>query len=394
MIAWPTRPLCDVLMHRKEFILVDDLTAYKRCRVQLHAAGVVLRDTISGSELKTKKQQTCRAGDFLVAEIDAKVGGFGIVPPELEGAVVSSHYFLFEVDETKVLRQFLDYFIRTPLFHQQVAAQGSTNYAAIRPSHVLGYEMPLPSLTEQRRIVVRIEELAAKIVEARGLRKMNLAATQATLMGAIGSTFRDLGTKHERRTLGSFDPHVTSGPRNWAKHYDPGGERFYRAQDIGANWEVLNDNKVFVSPPPGHQGRSASLKVGDLMLVITGATVGRCAVYKEDMESGFVSQHVAICRLPAGDINPKFALWGLRSPEGQAQLIGQRYGQGKPGLNLSNVRSISLPVPPISEQQNVVLSLDGLQFRIDLLKRLQTETATELEALLPSILNKAFKGEL
>ncbi len=94
MRAWPVVPLADVLRHRKEFITIDDIQRYKRCRVQLHAKGVLLRDIISGADIKTKKQQVCRAGEFLVAEIDAKMGGFGLVPAELDGAVVSSHYFL------------------------------------------------------------------------------------------------------------------------------------------------------------------------------------------------------------------------------------------------------------------------------------------------------------
>lgn len=104
MKAWvnniyPMVPLGRAIQHRKEFVEIDDFEPYKRCRVQLHAKGVVLRDIISGSEVKTKKQQVCRAGEFLVAEIDAKVGGFGLVPPNLDGAIVSSHYFLFNIDE-------------------------------------------------------------------------------------------------------------------------------------------------------------------------------------------------------------------------------------------------------------------------------------------------------
>jgi type I restriction enzyme S subunit len=136
--------LGEVLSHRKEFIEIDDFATYKRCRVQLHAQGIVLRDQVTGTEIKTKKQQGCKAGDFLVAEIDAKVGGYGIVPQHLEGAIVSSHYFLFEVNQARLERPFLGYFIRTPAFFEQVAAQGSTNYAAIRPAHVLQYQIPLP----------------------------------------------------------------------------------------------------------------------------------------------------------------------------------------------------------------------------------------------------------
>lgn len=98
--------LKEVLNHRKEFINISDKIDYKRCRVQINGKGVVLRDEIYGKDIKTKKQQLCKADDFLVAEIDAKVGGYGIVPKELEGAIVSGHYFLFEINKSKLLPQF------------------------------------------------------------------------------------------------------------------------------------------------------------------------------------------------------------------------------------------------------------------------------------------------
>src|SRR5438552_11629567 len=182
--AWPVVKLGEVLRHRKEFITIDDLTNYKRLRVQLHVQGIVLRDEVPGALIKTKTQQVCRAGEFLVAEIDAKVGGFGIVPESLDGSIVSSHYFLFVTDETKLDRRYLGFFLRTPAFREQVAAQGSTNYAAIRPSQVLGYEMPLPPLAEQRRVVARIEELAAQIHEARTLRQQAAEEAEALTSSA------------------------------------------------------------------------------------------------------------------------------------------------------------------------------------------------------------------
>ncbi len=191
MSEWPVVVLDNLITQRRKSIFIDDFAEYKRCRVQLHAQGIVLRDAVSGAEIKTKKQQVCKAGDFLVAEIDAKVGGFGIVPDDLEGAIVSSHYFLFEIDEEKLNRHFLDYFIRTPNFRDQVTAQGSTNYAAIRPNDVLGYQVPLPPLPEQRRIVARIEELAAKINEARGLRQQVIEESEALTSAYLHRLFGD-----------------------------------------------------------------------------------------------------------------------------------------------------------------------------------------------------------
>src|SRR5207247_10077013 len=96
---WPTVRLGEVLRHRKEFITIDDLTNYKRPRVQLHVQGIVQRDEVPGALIKTKTQQVCRAGEFLVAEIDAKVGGIGIVPESLDGSVVRRHHSLLVTDE-------------------------------------------------------------------------------------------------------------------------------------------------------------------------------------------------------------------------------------------------------------------------------------------------------
>lgn len=160
--------LKEVLNHRKEFINISDKIDYKRCRVQINGKGVVLRDEIYGKDIKTKKQQLCKADDFLVAEIDAKVGGYGIVPKELEGAIVSGHYFLFEINKSKLLPQFLGILVKHEQFFKQVKATGSTNYAAIRPYHVLDYVIPLPPLPEQEAIVANYY---SKIREAEELER-------------------------------------------------------------------------------------------------------------------------------------------------------------------------------------------------------------------------------
>jgi type I restriction enzyme, S subunit len=156
---FPVINLGEVLHLRKDFIQIDNDITYKRCRVQIQGKGVVLRDHIVGNEIKTKKQQICKTDDFLVAEIDAKVGGYGIVPPELDGAIVSGHYFLFDIDKSKLLPAFLRILVKSEKFSKQVKSTGSTNYAAIRPYHVLGYKIPLPALQEQEIFINHYEAL-------------------------------------------------------------------------------------------------------------------------------------------------------------------------------------------------------------------------------------------
>lgn len=151
--SYPITDLGNVIKQRKGFITINDDKEYKRCRVQISGNGVIIRDSVLGKEIKIKKQQLCKKGDFLVASIDAKVGGFGIVPQDLEDAIVSGHYFLFEIDTARLLPDFLGIIVKTNSFQKQVKSTGSTNYAAIRPYHVLGYKIPLPPLVQQEKIV-------------------------------------------------------------------------------------------------------------------------------------------------------------------------------------------------------------------------------------------------
>ena len=159
-MGWPMVPLGEVISHRKEFITIESDMVYSRCRVQTSARGIVLRDRVPGSHIKTKKQQVCRAGEFLVAEIDAKVGGYGIVPFNLDGAIVSSHYFLFGINTRCLQADFLGWYCRTTDFREQVNARGSTNYAAIRPHDVLRYRIPLPPVEDQLKTVDALDRVA------------------------------------------------------------------------------------------------------------------------------------------------------------------------------------------------------------------------------------------
>lgn len=156
--GWEWGFLARGLRSRKQFVSIDDGKRYKRVTVQLHGRGIVLRDEVLGSQVTTKQQQLLRSEDFLVAEIDAKVGGFGVVPQGLEGAIVSSHYFTFEFDKTQLLPGYLAALVRVGSVTREVQrfVRGSLNYAAIRPKHVLAVRIAYPPLRAQEEIIGRL----------------------------------------------------------------------------------------------------------------------------------------------------------------------------------------------------------------------------------------------
>ena len=386
--AWPKVRLGEVLQHRKEFITIDDLTTYKRPRVQLHAQGIVLRDEVPGALIKTKTQQVCRTGELLVAEIDAKVGGFGLVPETLDGAIVSSHYFLFVIDEAKLERRFLDYFIRTPAFREQVEAQGSTNYAAIRPTHVLGYEIPLPPLSEQQRIVARIEELAAQIQEARSLRRHAAEEVENMLVAMA-----------HRLDLSETDKLKAGWKRHRLQECIQLVEDVYRVEADRSypNFGIYSFARgLFMKPEIDGALTAATtlrrVKRAQFIYSRLFAFEGAYGMVTDEFDGHFVSGEYPTFDCDAGLIRAEFLVAYFKAPSvwkvvaAGSKGLGDRRQRVQPKQLLEH----SIWVPPLGLQDQ----LAEVQAEVDTLKRLQAETAAQLDALLPAILDKAFKGEL
>jgi len=162
---YPKVKLGSLISLQKEFFNVEDDVLYKRVTCKLRGQGVYLRDKVLGRDLKTKRQQLIVPKQLLVAEIDAKFGGYGIVPDDCENAIVSSHYYLYNIDETELLPAFLGYILETEELLIQVKAfvKGTTSYSAIRGTDFLEIEIPLPTIDEQEAIVAKVAKQKAII---------------------------------------------------------------------------------------------------------------------------------------------------------------------------------------------------------------------------------------
>jgi type I restriction enzyme S subunit len=390
--AWPSVPLGQVLDHRKQFITIDDFTTYRRPRVQLHAQGVVLRDTVPGMQIKTKKQQVVRAGEFLVAEIDAKVGGFGIVPDHLDGTIVSSHYFLYGHRPERLDNRYLGWFVKTRAFRQQIEAQGSTNYAAIRPGDVLDYEVPLPSVEEQCRIVARIDELVAKVSEAQGLRTTSQEELSALQLSKGRAIFEvpSLQAVPLESVCAAIIDNLHSNPVYLAD----GSVPCLRSPDVGYGTLKLVNAKRTDEAEYVRRTVRGEPKPGDIVLVREGGGTGKCALVEPGQRFS-LGQRVMMIRPDTCKVRPKYFLHQLLSPTIQEDHIRPlSKGSAAPHLNIGALRRFPFLLPDLAVQDRIVAQLDALKAKIDSVRALQAETAAELDAMIPAILDKAFRGEL
>jgi type I restriction enzyme, S subunit len=355
--TWPAVRLGDVLRQRKQFIAIDDLTNYRRPRVRLHAQGIVLRDEVSGALIKTKAQQVCRVGELLVAEIDAKVGGFGVVPEGLSGAIVSSHYFLFEIDESRLSRKFLDYFIRTPAFRDQVEAQGTTNYAAIRPADVLTYEISLPPLAEQQRLVARIDSLSAEVRCAIGVASSSdfeVAAMDKALLHAL------LPRSTETRPLGSLlapERKLSYGVLVPGAHDDE-GVALVRVQDLALRPNGAPPARR-VSAQIDRQYSRTRLR-GDEVLIGVVGSIGKVGIAPATWAGANIAR--AVCRIaPSAEIDRAYLAAVLSAAATQQYFQEATRTLAQPTLNVAQLARTPFQCP--HSPSNIASSLNLVRSR-------------------------------
>ena len=380
MSRWPDVSLGEVLRHRKEFIVINDNGRYKRCRVQLHAKGVTLRDVAIGLDIKTKRQQVCKAGEFLVAEIDAKMGGFGMVPESLEGAIVSSHYFLFESDESTLDRHFLDYFCRSEKFRGQVEAQGSTNYAAIRPVDVLGYSIPLPTITEQQAIVARLNQLADKVRQLNEHLDAMETDAEALLRSYIFSPSEKGITKRKMSELVSLrQPDVAvDGLQNYqfAGVYSFGRGVFASVYKAGSEFAY---------------SRLSTIKAGDFIFPKLMAWEGSLGVVPEACDGMVVSPEFPVFTIDTNEVLPEIIDIYFRTSSVWPELAAISGGTNvrRRRLQPSAFLSFEMPVPPMPTQ----LKIREMYQHIRTLKTSHVAIRKANQALIPATLERLFSSE-
>lgn len=166
----------------------------------------------------------------------------------------------------------------------------------------------------------------------------------------------------ENGELGPKATKVGSGitPTGGDRNYKQAGRPFVRSQNVG--WGVLLlEDIAYIDEETHASFSSTEIQVRDVLLNITGASIGRSAVADERIVNGNVNQHVCIVRTKPDELNPVFLNQFLISQYGQEQINSFQAGGNRQGLNFAQIRSFAIPLPPTSdEQQRIATCLSSL----------------------------------
>lgn len=243
--------------------------------------------------------------------------------------------------------------------------------------------------------VKRIEALAAKIEEARGLKTEALEGA-ASIVGAVSRYLIDSFETASRYSIDDVSE-VRSGIQK-GPHRAPGANpvRYLTVAHVQRDHISLDDPRFFeVTSSELARWR---LLPGDVLIIEgngSASQIGRTALFRGEIDNCVHQNHVIRIRPDPTRIDPEFLNMYLNSPVGQTEVQAQsRSTSGLRTLSVGRIKSIEVPAMPLSQQSRIISELADLRRKIAVISRLQAESTEEINVLLPAILDRAFRGEL
>jgi len=383
-------PLKEILTPVSRPENVNPQDTYRILGAHWYAKGLYIKDVRTGSQIQAKHLFRVEQGDFVYNRLFAWKGSFAVATEDNHGCYVSNEFLCFTINKNIAEVDYLfKYFSRALIWDEALSLSSGgtpTSRNRLKEEKLLSIKIPLPPLSEQQRILAKIEELAKKIKEAYEFRQQAIEKAEAVLLSASNEAFKKQKGWTEAR-VSDFCEHPQYGYTASAT-MESIGPRLLRITDI-QNGQVNWDTVPFCQCP---NPKPYFLQKNDLLFARTGATTGKSFLIRECPEAVFASYliRLRVKQLVIVEYLYKY----FQTPLYWTQIIGEKKGTGQPNVNGKKLANILVPIAPPQEQNRIVTYLDNLQSKVDELKRLQTETQKNLDALMPSILDKAFKGEL
>lgn len=435
----------DILKRIKRPVQLKDDQDYKLVTIKLNHKGVVLREAKKGAEIKSGMYEV-KEGDFILSGIDARNGAFGIVPVELDGAVVTNDFWYFEIDETIISKKLFLELTATSWFDEicKLGSDGTTQRIRLQKDKFFNQSILLPGEDEQEQLLDKLldikqkrKALSAEIGnQEKLLSQLKQSILQEAIQGKLTADWRaqnldvepanellkrikaekeklvkEKKIKKEKPLppiseneipfelpegwvwcrLGDLCSKTGSGstPRGGKSVYVNEGIKFLRSQNVYNDGLRLND-VAYIKLATHQKMDGTVVKPEDLLLNITGGSIGRCCIVPKEFDEGNINQHVAIIRtvLPeSGYYLHKL----ICSPYFQDEIIRAQTGAGREGLPKNKMDNILVPLPSDIEQNIINQKVEALMENCRVLEAEITQSETHAQMLMQAVLKEAFE---
>ncbi len=374
-------PIGSFLTRSDNWVEPEPTQVYMQVTARLWGKGLKLRGRVAGSKIAAKRQVQVREGQFLLSRIDARHGAFGIVPAELDGALVSGDFPAFDIDSSQVYPLYLEWYSKTNGFVDlcRRASEGSTNRIRLKEERLLATGLYVPPLNEQRCTVSRLDRVAALVEE----RKRELAVADRDMDSLLGKAFEKVVSGADSLPMEEVAPLVRRPVEVQPdKNYPELGVRSFGKGTF---------HKPALEGTAVGGKRLYGIATRDLVFNIVFAWEGAVAIAKDE-DDGRVGSHRFLTCVPDPVVaTVDFLFYYFLTHEGLRNL-----GEASPGgagrnrtLGLKKLAAIEVPLPSIEKQ----CWFNRLQAKVRAVREAHAETAKDLDALVPAMLHEVFGGE-
>lgn len=327
--------------------------------------------------------------------------------PFKKGAIASSLVILRSKDRGRFTDGYVMQYLDVPLFYDEIKKyDNGTAQPNLAAKNLELFSFPLPPLSEQQRIVECIEELFAKLDEAKE-RLQEVADSFAVRKAAIlHKAFTGELTKQWRWENGVSDESweektlqdvcsmkITDGTHKTPVYCDSEkGVKFLSAKDITAE-KICWDNIKYIVPELHEElYKRLAPQVDDVLLAKNGTTGVAAIVETDDIFDIYVT--LAVLRPEKSIIYPLYLLKVVNSPLCKEQFAQHLTGIGVPNLHLRDIKEVLIPLPTLPEQHEIVRLIDDLLARERSAQQATEQALASIDLMKKSILARAFRGEL
>ncbi|EAH5499853.1 restriction endonuclease subunit S [Campylobacter coli] len=323
--------------------------------------------------------------DNLYISIAGTIGKSGIIPKELNGAILTENAVKLEYIQNNISNKFMYFFTLSNIFKTQI--QTSTKIVAqpkLAITRLKQIQIPLPPLKEQERIVGILDESFAKIDESIKILEQNLLNLDELMQSALQKAFNPLKDNAkenyklpqswEWKSLEEISENISAGgdkPKNCTESKTAKNQIPVYANGVNNNGLVGYTDKATIIKPS--------------LTISARGTIGFVCIRKEP----YFPIVRLISLIPCENILCLHYLYFCLN-----FFIAKGEGSSIPQLTIPKFKSLQIPLPPLKEQEQIAKHLDFVFEKTKALKELYTKELKDYEELKQSLLNKAFKGEL
>lgn len=347
--------------------------------------------------------------DVLVAKITPcfENGKGGFADNLYNGVGFGSTEFHVIRSNEKLCSKYLYQFTNYSSFRLEAASNmtGSAGQRRVQTDFFKTYRMGFPPLPEQQKIAAILSSVDDVIEKTQSqidkLKDLKAGMMQELLSPSEGSRqskvmghaeFKDsplgrIPVGWDVLTIDDFVTKVGSGvtPKGGGKAYVDKGIPLIRSQNVYPDGLRLSD-VCYITNEQHDKMANSKLKPNDVLLNITGASIGRCYYLPDDFTEGNVNQHVCIIRLKKSLVNHVFLSLILNSQFGQSQIMSLQAGGNREGLNFQQIRAIKLAIPTLKEQEMIAASVSSVDNKISVLRGKLKSTQNTKKALMQDLL--------